>query len=38
MSDAPGSPNGDQLSDLLVEPQEDLRTEAKIWLDLDDGQ
>jgi hypothetical protein len=38
MSDAPGPANGDQLSDLLIEPQEDLRTEARIWLDLDDGQ
>jgi hypothetical protein len=36
MSDAPGMPNGDQLSDLLVEPQEVLRIEAKTWLDLDD--
>jgi hypothetical protein len=36
MSDAPSPANGDQLSDLLIEPQEDLRTEAKTWLDLDD--
>ena len=29
MSDAPSPTNGDQLSDLLIEPQEGLRTEAK---------
>lgn len=36
MSDSASPPNVDQLSDLLIEPQEDLRTEAKTWLDLDD--
>jgi hypothetical protein len=37
MSGTPAESNNDQLSELLVQPQEDMRAEAKTWLDLDDA-